>query len=111
MIHNKDLTDDLFNGAGGTIVGIEYSDKQQAKCVIIQFDLPTCGAKQRAKYPNYSGRYKRFNGTPVFRHEHAFNLKTKSYGKKYFHAAKGKLLQFPLRLYYASSAHKIQVKL
>ena len=111
MIHNKDLTDDLFNGAGGTIVGIEYSDKHQAKCVIIQFDLPTCGEKQRAKYPGLSAKYKRFNGTPIFRHEHEFNIKTKSYGKKYFQAAKGKLLQFPLRLYYASTAHKIQVNL
>ena len=106
MIKNIDLMDDLYNGAGGTVVGVEYKDNQ-VHCIIVQFDIETCGQNQRAKYPRYAEKYKEFNGTPIFKDDHEFQLRTKRGG--FAHGAKGKLRQFPLRLYYASTAHKIQV--
>ena len=49
FIVNQDLMDDLFNGAGGTIVGVEYNKKKELNCIIVKFDLEKCRAKQRAK--------------------------------------------------------------
>ena len=107
MIKNIDLMDDLYNGAGGTVVGVEYKNNQ-VHCIIVQFDIETCGKNQRAKYPGYAEKWKKYNGTPIFRDDHEFKLKT--YRGGFSTSTKGKLSQFPLRLYYASTAHKIQVK-
>ena len=107
IIKNIDLIDDLFNGAGGTIVGVEFNENKKVHCIIIQFDLETCGQNQRAKYPRFAEKYKEFNGTPIFKDDHEFQLRTRRGG--FAHGTKGKLSQFPLRLYYASTAHKIQV--
>ena len=72
------------------------------------------GAKQRAKCyernPLLEKKYGAQNGTPIYRIEHEYQLKTKHGKGIYAQAAQGKLLQFPLRLYYASTAHKLQVR-
>ena len=105
MIKNIDLIDDMFNGASGTIVGVEFDDKKQLKCIIVQFDDEAWGKNQRAKYPHYTKKYSNYNGTPIFRAEHEYNLSKGQWG----HAARGKLLQFPLVLMYALTSHKMQV--
>ena len=114
FVKNLDLMDDLFNGAGGTIVGVECNEKDKVNCIIVKFDLETCGVNHRAKYynryPHLERKYGACNGTPIFREEHEYQLKTKRGGKKFAHAAQAKLVQFPLRLYYASTAHKLQVR-
>ena len=106
MVKNIDLIDDLFNGASGTIVGVELNDKKEVKCIIVQFDNENWGANRRARNPGYTEKYKRFNGTPIFREIEEYHL-TKG---QFATAAKGRLLQFPLRLYYAQTSHKLQVK-
>ena len=114
FIYNLDLMDDLFNGAGGTIIGVEYNKEQDINCIIVKFDLANCGAKQRercfAKNEYMRKKYKALNGTPIYRIEHEYQLKTRHGKGMYAQAAKGKLIQFPLRLYYASTAHKLQVR-
>ena len=55
-------------------------------------------------------KYEALNGTPIYRIEHEYQLKTKHGKSNYAQAAQGKLIQFPLRLYYASTAHKLQVR-
>ena len=106
--------DDLFNGAGGTVIGVEYNKKKELNCIIVKFDLEKCGAKLRERsYKNndfLKKKYEALNGTPIYRIEHEYQLKTR-HGKGMFaQAAQGKLVQFPLRLYYASTAHKLQVR-
>ena len=107
MIYNVDLIDDLFNGASGIIIGVERDKKQEIKCIIVKFDNPSWGQNQRLKYSGYAKKYERQNGTPIFRYEHEFQLKGR---RGYSYAARGKLLQFPLRLNYAQTSHKMQVK-
>ena len=85
--------------------GVEFDDKKQLKCIIVQFDDEAWGKNQRAKYPHYTKKYTNYNGTPIFRAEHEYNLLNGQYG----HAARGKLLQFPLVLMYALTSHKMQV--
>ena len=108
MIYNVNLMDDLFNGASGIIIGVERDKKEQIKCIIVKFDKPSWGQDQRAQYPGYAKKYESQNGTPIFRYEHEYQLSGAQ--KKYAHAARGKLLQFPLKLNYAQTSHKMQVR-
>ena len=45
--------------------------------------------------------------TPIYQHDHKYQLSGKN--KSYGHAARGRLLQFPLRLNYAMTSHNMQV--
>ena len=102
---NIDLIDDIFNGVGGTVVGVEYTESQEVYAVIVQFDEEHYGRRRREKNPELAKKYKKVNGTPIFKEDHPYQFSSRS-GKKLL---RGKLRQFPLRLFYACTAHKIQV--
>ena len=109
MIYNVDHMDDIFNGASGTIIGVEFDKKELVKCIIVQFDNPSWGKNQREKdRSGYAKKYESQNGTPIYRYVHEYQLSGRY--RKYGHAARGKLYQFPLRLNYASTPHKLQVR-
>ena len=105
MVFNINLMDDLYNGACGTIIGVEHKGGQ-VDCIIVQFDDPKCGKEQRLKYPELSDKYKEQNGTPIYRYklEHQLSKTADWRG-----AAKAELLQFPLRVNYAQTSHRMQV--
>ena len=105
LIKNIDLIDNMFNGASGTIVGVEFNENKEVICIIVQFDNEIWGSSRRLKYPRYAAKYKSMNGTPIFREEAEYSLTRGQFAS----AAKAKLLQFPLRLNYAQTSHKLQV--
>ena len=72
----------------------------------VKFDDEKTGIMQRQRRPIISNRYKEQNGTPIFKIEKEFYLSSR-HGR--VHAAKAKLYQFPLRLAYAQTGHKMQV--
>ena len=109
MIYNVDLVDDLFNGATGIIIGVRRDKKECIKCIIVKFDNPSWGKNQRARHPEYASEYGSQNGTPIFRYEHEYQLSGSC--RKSKHDARGKLVQFPLKLNYAQTIHKMQVTL
>ena len=109
IVKNIDLMDDLFNGAGGTVVAVEYTGSKEVHCIIVQFDNESVGQQRREKYSELAKKYKESNGTPIFREEDEYQLASKT--GKWNTTAKGKLQQFPLRLFYASTAHKVQVSI
>ena len=109
MVMNIDLDDDLYNGAGGTVVGYELNEKKEIDCIIINFDDETCGQNQRKKYANLAKKYQQHNGTPVFKDTKDFQYNSRSRGKKTLSLATGQICQFLLRLYYSSTSHKSQV--
>ena len=112
---NVCLSDDLFNGALGEVVGIEKDkifgevvgiEKDQngkVEVIMVKFDDPSIGEQQRKKFYEYSRmpKYAKLNATPIFRHELPYHIKG--------HAAKAHVIQFPLRLAWASTSHKVQV--
>ena len=108
IVKNIDLMDDIFNGAGGRVIGVEYKGTE-VHCIIVKFDNDSWGQSRRERYKNYADKYKEQNGTPIFREEHEYQLKSRN--GLWAQAARAKLVQFPLRLNYASTAHKIQVSL
>lgn len=99
---NVSLMDNLVNGSTGTVVGFEYRGKE-VECVIIQFDDPMAGVEQRKKYPNISSKYP--NGTPIFRQQLEYQIVSRKGVKQ---ANTAKVYQFPLRICYAVTAHRIQ---
>ena len=98
--------DDLVNGQCGTVVGIEKDGNGNVQYIIVQFDDPSCGQMQRERYPVLKNKYKEKNGTPIRKVDHEFNLSSQ---RGWSHASRAKLEQFPLRLAYAQTAHKMQV--
>ena len=104
MIYNVNTLDGLVNGSLGNVVGIEYKD-ESVEFIIVSFDDQGSGVKQREKYPGLSAKYKHQNGTPIKRHKLEYEMTSKS-GKK--HAAKKWVIQFPLRLAWGITVHKIQ---
>ena len=108
MVFNVDTLDDLCNGSTGTIIAFEYNEKKDVECIIVQFDMEKMGRNQRLKYPNLALKYKRHNGTPIFRQEMETMGKSKR-GSKLGSGSSAKVYQFPLIVNYASTNHKIQV--
>ena len=106
LIINFDIMDELVNGSTGTVVGIETASDGQVQFIIVQFDDPSCGQRQRDKYPTLKDKYAKKNGTPIGKMDHEFFLSSR---RGWSHSTKGKLQQFPLRLAYAQTAHKMQV--
>ena len=107
--YNVNTIDGLVNGAQGKVVGYERTETGAVKCVIVAFDDPTVGANQRLQYPVIAQKYAKDNGTPILRQDFQYQI---PYWKKngYSHGASVKILQFPLKLAWASTAHKMQVR-
>ena len=74
----------------------------------IKFDQMDSGTKQREDHPIQSHPYASENGTPLFRHNCSYNI-TGHKGKK--HQARANILQFPVKLAWAMTCHKMQVSL
>ena len=99
--------DDLVNGQCGTVIGIEKGRNGQVQYIVVKFDDESCGKRRRHELRHIlSQKYLEQNGTPIFRVEQEFNLASRT-GWKF--SATAKLNQFPLRLGYAQTGHKMQV--
>ena len=104
LIFNISVVDGLVNGSLGHVVGIEKKG-ENVEFIIIHFDDHGSGSRQRATYPGLTAKYRAQNGTPIKRYKLDYQLTSKG-GKK--HAAKSWVEQFPIRLAWAITVHKIQ---
>ena len=109
---NLNTPDGLVNGTCGTIIGIEWSSKlskdRRVNAIIVKLDDDKAGIQQRQKHQRLSKKYEKENGTPIFRHEISYNIHSK---RGFSHAVKAKVTQFPLRINYACTAHRMQVRI
>ena len=106
LIHNVNVIDYLVNGSTGKIVGIESNSQGKVECIVVQFDNEIWGKEQRSIYHSLSEKYKDVNGTPIFKTEVEYQTKSKN---GWIQPVGGKLYQFPIRLAWAQTAHKMQV--
>ena len=104
--YNIDMIDGLFNGANGKIVGIEFNKRGDMECIIVRFDDENCGKHLRSKHTTLTKKYKESRGTPIYRFQLEYQLQTR---RRFKSGAKAKVLQFPLKINYAQTAHKMQV--
>ena len=100
LTFNVNLSDSLVNGVLGTILDFVFEDSK-VKAVIIEFDNPEVGLQHRKEHFNDCSRFIEQNGTPIYRSCLEHTMKKNG-------GAKGKTIQFPLRLAWSSTAHKLQ---
>ena len=100
---NLDVCDGLVNGSLGTVIGFEYNKERRIQYIMVTFDDKEDGKRRRTNCDRVVAKYPGLNATPIERMEVNFcQSKTKRDG------AQGTAVNFPLKLCYATTAHKIQ---
>ena len=105
LIYNVRTNDGLTNGACGVIVAIETSKDncEKIETLIISFDQVSTGKQLRSENPRITQKYGE-RATPIKRI--SFEYSVGDLSKQ--HSAKVKLIQFPVKLAWAITAHKVQ---
>ena len=102
LTHNVDTCDGLTNGARGELVGVIKDSKENISKLIIRFEKESVGREKRKHSPDISIKFP--NGTPIEKVHYSFSISKSK--KSVIHTAM--LIQFPLKLAFACTAHKIQ---
>ena len=104
LTYNIDTCDGLTNGAFGKVIGFEYYPNKSIKCVIVEFYNPSVGKEKRIKMPEYKNKYPTNLATPIALHESHYNVENKFSSA----TSKATAINFPLKLSFAVTAHKVQ---
>ena len=103
LTYNLDVCDSLTNGSLGQIIDIVYDKHGKVKLVLVQFDEILSG-RERRKHSSIAKGYSGLNVTPIEILEKPYPLSK----NKTNASSTATILQFPLKLAYAATAHKIQ---
>ena len=102
---NIDVNDSLTNSAMGEVLGYRRDGNGKVTDVIVHFFNPKAGANRRKKPENASllNEYKDKRPTPIGRVEFEYKI-----SKRAKISCKAKVIQYPIRLAFAATAHKFQ---
>ena len=106
LVFNVSIADSLVNGALGTILDVIFSDNNEVNAIIIAFDNPEVGMEQRRQFKAICEKYSSQNGCPIFRSKLQYSVPYKKSSR--LHGTKCQVIQFPLKLAWACTAHKMQ---
>ena len=101
---NLDLCDGLVNGSLGTVVGFEYNRARLVQHIMVKFDDNEDGVRRRKNFDSLVSKYPGENATPIEKMEYGFSQSK----KQDVASARATAVNFPLKLCYATTAHKIQ---
>ena len=102
LTYNVDTSDGLTNGARGDLIGVIEDEKQAVSKLIIKFEVESFGNDKRRKSPGLLKEYP--DGTAIEKVNFSFSIsKSKS---SVINTAN--VIQFPVKLAFACTAHKIQ---
>ena len=108
LTNNIDVHDSMTNGAIGTVLGYKRTNGRVSQ-VIVKFNNPKAGIKRRRR-PENSDIIETYGAqnrpTPVGRQDFEYTIRKRS--SKSGVAVKARVIQFPLRLAFAATAHKFQ---
>ena len=109
LVYNIDIPDLLVNGALGTVVGFEFDKRGEVECIIVSFDRPETGIGQMNSFKHLANKYLKQRGCPIYKQtiEELISTSTRS-NRGRSHGSTYKITQFPLRLAWGSTAHKVQ---
>jgi hypothetical protein len=102
MTYNVDTSDGLTNGARGELVGVVKDAKGNISKLVVKFERESNGREKRRNNPGIASRYP--GGTPVEKVNFSFSISKSK--KSVINTAI--VIQFPLKLAFACTAHKIQ---
>ena len=103
LTYNVNTADGLVNGSRGEVLGVIQNESQEVTKVVIKFENPTHGQMQReAQSGMEQSRYP--GGTLIEKVSFSFSL---SKSKKNV-VSTARVIQFPIKVAFATTAHKIQ---
>ena len=105
MTFNIDTCDCLTNGAFGEVLGFKFDTNGDVAQVYVQFYDEECGKARRRHYASLQLKYPGKNVTPVDLMEYQYSLSKKATTTASKNAT---AVQFPLRLAFAATGHKVQ---
>jgi hypothetical protein len=100
LVWNVDTTDYLTNGQTGTLEDIIQDDSGSVRYLMIRFNRESAGRQARTKLPQLAVSHP--GCTRIDRHMNTYSLSQKGSG------ATATVIQFPIRLAHAVTAHKTQ---
>ena len=102
LTYNVDTGDGLTNGLRGTLIGVETNNSNEISSLIKKFENPEHGKMKQNANPGLALKYP--GGTPIEKVSFGFSLSKSKRGS----IATAKVIQFPIRLAFAATSHKIQ---
>ena len=102
LIHNIDTSDGLTNGQLGILRSVIKNEDGVIVKLIVEFKNKNVGAKNRKNHPHLSSKFP--DCTVIEKVSVSYTLSRKSA----MDSAKPTLLQFPIKVAQAITAHKIQ---
>ena len=116
IIANVDIRDSIVNGSLGTVIDFVKTvgkdangvEKEEVRSIIVQFDDPEAGLDQIARhsFDKDLSKFDEKNGVPIFRSNLTYQVPYRNNYKE--HGCQVQIKQFPLKLAWASTAHKVQ---
>ena len=101
LTYNLDVCDSLTNGSQGKVIDFKYGKHGKIKYILVKFDENVSGRERRKRF-NFGEEYPGI--TPIEIKETSFSLSK----NKTNASSTATALQFPLKLAYAATAHKVQ---
>ena len=102
LIHNIDTPDGLTNGQLGILLGVIKADDGSIIKCIIKFTNTRIGQASRSRNQQYAAKYPEGTVIEKVAFDYPISKKSSSASKK------ATLIQFPIKLAQAITAHKIQ---
>ena len=102
LIHNIDTSDGLTNGQLGELIDVIRAENGTINKCIVRFKIEKVGKENRTRNPKYAAKYP--NGTVIEKVSFSYTISKKSSSA----SKKATLIQFPLKVAKAITAHKIQ---
>ncbi len=107
LVFNVSIPDSLINGAMGTVKGFCYGkDGKEIIGVFVKFDNPEIGRDHGERHKHLIAKYPKIEGIPIFKSTLEYQKSAAKSSRQ--HGTKCRVSQFPLRLSWASTAHKLQ---
>ena len=102
LTYNVDTADGLTNGARGELLALIKDSKNNITKLIVRFENPNVGQEKRRCNPDIVSKYP--YGTPIEKVNFSFSISRSK--KSVINTAS--VIQFPIRLAFACTAHKVQ---